>query len=111
MLLGGALMSFGGIDFFRWWTNDTAVHTFILAISTISPATATAAGMPMVGGLAYAILCIGVGLLVSATVYSLLDDVICDCVAIVVASPALLVAGVVWLVRAIKRRYCTAAIA
>ncbi|MBK3780248.1 hypothetical protein G3A43_08255 [Paraburkholderia aspalathi] len=111
LLLGGALMSFGGIDFFRWWTNDTALHTYITAISILSPATATAAGMPLVGGLAYAILCLGVGLFVSATVYTLIEELICNVVYFVGAVPALLVGGIVWLVRTIRNRKYSRAIA
>lgn len=77
LLLGAALMCSFGAEFFRWWMHDAASYVFITATSVLSPTTASAAGMQLVGGMAYAMLCLGVGLFVSAVVYSFLDDVVC----------------------------------
>ena len=76
LLLCAALMgSFGG-EFFRWWMHDSASYVVLTAASVLSPTIASASGMQLVGGLTFAILCLGLGLLVSAVVYSTLEDIV-----------------------------------
>ncbi|MEX3983875.1 hypothetical protein AB4Y45_33360 [Paraburkholderia sp. EG287A] len=105
MVVAAALMCRFGAEFFRWWMHDAQSYVFITATSVLSPTTATAAGMQMVGGLAFAILCVGAGLLASAVLYSFIDDVVTSVVSFILELPNMLAAGITWLVRRVKHRY------
>jgi len=65
--------------------------------------------MQLVGGLAFAFVCLGVGLLVSAIVYSIVDDLVFGVVDAVLEAVAFLMylvgKGVQKLACAVKRRY------
>jgi hypothetical protein len=76
LLLAAYFMVTFGSRFFAWWTADTPLHAWVLATTVLNPIEATAAGLPLVGGLTFAVLCVGAGLLVSGTVYVMLDDLI-----------------------------------
>ncbi|KVP16938.1 hypothetical protein [Burkholderia ubonensis] len=86
-LLAGGLMILSGQEFFGWWMHNAALNAWITAINTLSPATAHVAGLPLVSPTAFAFLCLGVGMFISATVYSFLDDL---AVSILFGVPALL---------------------
>ena len=76
LLLAAYFMVRFGVQFFAWWTTNTALHAWALATTVLDPIGATAAGLPLVGGLTFATLCIGSGLLLSSLVYALLDDIV-----------------------------------
>ncbi|KVP75094.1 hypothetical protein WJ96_04835 [Burkholderia ubonensis] len=103
-LLAGALMILSGQEFFGGWMRETALNAWILATSTILPTTAHVAGIPMVSPTAFAFICLGVGMFLSATVYSVLDDLVFS---ILYGGPALLARGVTGLAGRFgsKRRY------
>lgn len=76
-LVGSAVvMSQLSIEFYRQWSNSTAVNAFILAMKSLSPSLFSGTGM---GGTAVIILTFtsaGLGLLLSAVLYSPLDDLL-----------------------------------
>lgn len=97
ILLAGVLMILSGIDYFRWWMNDAALNAWITAIHTLSPTSSVVASLPAVSGTVFTLLCLGAGLFISATLYSLIEDFVLVCAGSVVAIPALIAYGVVML--------------
>ncbi|RQR65504.1 hypothetical protein DIE18_03385 [Burkholderia sp. Bp9125] len=73
LLIGAALMVACGQPFFRWWLADNSLHSWILALSLMSPAQAQAAGLQLVGALTFATLCVGAGLLISVILSGIIE--------------------------------------
>lgn len=90
-LLAGGLMILSGQEFFGWWMRDAALNAWITAINALSPTTAHVAGLPLVSPTAFAFLCLGAGMFLSATFYSFLDDLV---VSLLFGGPSALVRGI-----------------
>lgn len=76
LLLGAKLMMETGTLFFRWWATDTPLSSLGLAITAISPKLAGVLGMEAVAPVVLTLLCLSAGLFLSATVYSVLEDIV-----------------------------------
>lgn len=73
LLIGAALMVAGGQPFFEWWMHNSPLHTWILAVTVLNQTEAYAAGLPLVGVLTFATLCVGAGLLISSLLSVLIE--------------------------------------
>lgn len=76
LLLAAKLMMETSSLFFRWWAADTPFTSLGLAINAMSPKLAGILGMGAVAPVVLTLLCLSVGLFLSATVYSVLEDIV-----------------------------------
>ena len=61
------------IDFYKWVLNESLTNIFLLGINTISPKVTDASGMKNIVTVAYVIICLGIGMLMSSTIFSNLE--------------------------------------
>lgn len=79
LLLSAWLMFSTSLSFFQWWLGGAApVHTLGLAMHALSPPMTEMANMSDLPLAMFVALCLGAGLLASATVYAALEDAIVD---------------------------------
>jgi hypothetical protein len=83
LVLGGALMALGGVQFFQWWMHDAVLNTYALAVQTLFPDSPAVKSLPLITPLVFGLMCLGAGLFLSATVYSFIDDIFCSMLAAV----------------------------
>lgn len=74
LILSAAMLVSFGQDFFQLWLSSVPFHSWELAIATIAPQVANAAGFQTIGAATFILLCLGIGLLVSSIIYSTIDD-------------------------------------
>ena len=70
LIAAAALMTATAQAFFDWWAQSTSLHAFVAHLSAISPPLMGVTGIDSVAIGAFVSLCIGVGLLASATFYA-----------------------------------------
>ena len=73
LLIGAALMVSSGQPFFDWWMHNSPLHVWILAETVLNQTATNATGLPLVGVLVFAMLCIGGGLLISSCLSVFID--------------------------------------
>jgi len=97
LVLGGALMTLSGVEFFQWWMHEAVLNTYALAVQTLFPDSPAVKSLPLITPLVFGMMCLGAGLFLSATVYSFVDDLFCGIVQavsdVLFRGPALLYQG------------------
>jgi len=73
LLIAAALMLSYGQPYFDWWMHNSPLHVWILAETVLNQTAANATGLPLVGVLIFATLCIGGGLLISSCLSVFID--------------------------------------
>lgn len=109
LLIGAALMVSYGQPYFDWWMHNSPLHVWILAETVLNQTAANAAGLPLVGVLIFALLCVGAGLLISCCLSILIDVLglaLGGMVAVAAVASVELVRGGMRLVRRARQSRC-----
>lgn len=64
------------IDFYKWELNEALPFMFLSALNSISSTIVDAGGMKLVVVVAYIVACLGIGFLISATIYSVAETAV-----------------------------------
>lgn len=77
LIMAAVLMIESAKVFFTYWQNDDPFFLRTLAINSISPKTIEMSGANEVGIAVFVSFCLGLGFLISATIYVKIETVIC----------------------------------
>jgi uncharacterized membrane protein YesL len=76
MMVSAFLMTEFGQVFFSYWMRSESYHAWALVIQAMAPNVAASTGIGVVAVIAFALMCVGVGLLFSATIYGWIEDTV-----------------------------------
>lgn len=76
LFAAAVIMSQLSIDFFREWMASAPINSFVLAMKAISPEAFSGTGMGATAVIVLAFASAGLGLFLSAVLYSPLDDIL-----------------------------------
>lgn len=76
LLISVALMVELWVPFMRWWIKTSDDFAFSLAIDGITKGLSNMAGFHVMSPVVFIIFCIGIGLLLSTTVYAKLENIV-----------------------------------
>ena len=76
LFASAAIMSHLSVDFFREWMTSAPANSFILAMKSLAPQLASGTGMGATAVIVLTFASAGLGLLLSAVLYSPIDDML-----------------------------------
>lgn len=78
LLIGALLIYFFSVNFYTWETKTSTSYAFLLALNAVSPSLVDVGGMKNIITIAFVVSCLGMGLFLSATLYSAIETIILE---------------------------------
>lgn len=74
LITAAVFMNALAIPFYRYWEEQSLFSRWVAAMLALSESTAASGGYGLIAPLIFGTVCVGAGLLLSATVYTIVDD-------------------------------------
>jgi len=78
LLISAILIYFLSVHFYTWETKYSTSYAFLSALNAVSPSVVDVGGMKNIITIAFVVSCLGLGMFLSATLYSVIETIILE---------------------------------